>query len=526
MQKTIEQAIVRQAKKIIEREKRKIYTARKFERKFELRSGIKPTLRKYRTPGVWSAGKHFDPYYCITHSKFLAKSIWTKLVSGSYKVSPAVRFQIPKDKGGFREIMVFSIPDAAIANIFNRKMRDRNKNLQSPFCYSYRRDRSIFDAVLKTSSMLSDDKNFVVQIDFSRFFDSISHVYFKHILDSDTFFISPMEKRVINAFLQHEFADLNNYKSGSFEQRIVGTPQGSSISLFLSNIAAHDLDRRLEGIDGNFVRFADDTLCVARTYASASEIVLAFKEHCRFSGISINFEKSPGISLLANKQYSIDEDRFFYHDGLVGNVECPDHFDFIGHKFSHNHIEISTRGIRRVKARVSRIIYLNLLYRIKRGEYSAKRVGAGFVDWDLVTCINELRKYIYGGLKRETLTKFIDDNKRISRFKGLMSFYPLVTRIDQFRELDGWLKSILRRALRERQRIIKTLSHPPPINISEKDLLSGAWFKFSKAGSHIDTSLPSFVLAWRAARKAFKQYGLDDFSEPGYYSEISSGYGA
>jgi hypothetical protein len=291
-------AIERQAKKLLERQKREHFASIKYKRRFRLRTGATPIDSEDRDPGLWSVSAHFNPIYCIRHSKYLARVIWKKIIERSYEVKPAVLFEVPKDNGGFREIMVFSIPDAAVANLFNRKLRDRNRNLQSPFCYSYRKDRTIFDAILQTSSLLKGDKLYVIQFDFARYFDSIRHEYINFIMEKNLFLISPAEKFVINQFLKHRFAKLKDYRIEKFSTREVGVPQGSSLSLFLSNIAAHELDIDLARLNGMFVRFADDIVCVALEFGDASAITHAFKEHCYYSGISINFEKSPGICLL------------------------------------------------------------------------------------------------------------------------------------------------------------------------------------------------------------------------------------
>lgn len=70
------------------------------------------------------------------------------------------------------------------------------------------------------------------------------------------------------------------------------------MSLFLSNIAAHELDRELERSNGMFVRFADDIVCVSFDHRDALAVVDAFRSHGYFSGILINYQKSPGIKLL------------------------------------------------------------------------------------------------------------------------------------------------------------------------------------------------------------------------------------
>jgi hypothetical protein len=155
--------------------------------------------------------------------------------------------------------------------------------------------------------------------------------------------------------------------------------------------------------------------------------------------------------------------------------------------------------------------------------FDTDRIGGLHHDWDLVTCINELRSYVYGGLREAQLVGFIDNNIRIGRFKGLMSFYPLVTHVGQLAMLDGWLISALRRATRERGRIIADKFKVAVPTLTDMQLVSGDWYKF-QSGIELETGAPSFVLAWRAARKAFRQYGLADFATPNYYSAVFQGY--
>ena len=519
MENAIKIAIERQAKKLLERQKRKKFSSVKYKRRFFLRTGVNPLPSREREPSVWGVHPHFDPKYCISHSKYLARTIWRKIQERTYQVTPAIRYTVPKDSGGEREIMIFSIPDAAIANLFNRKLRDRNKNLQSPFCYSYRNDRTIFDAVLQTSSLLKDNKVYVIQYDFSKYFDSIKHDYINFMMENDDFYISPTEKYIIERFLEHRYASSSDYREGNYLNREKGVPQGCSLSLFLSNIAAHELDKQLERTNGMFVRFADDVVCTAQNYSDALNIASAFKNHCHYSGISINHDKSPGINLLRGESQS--DDRLYFIDGSdIGELETIDEFDYIGHKFSRNSVKMSDRALKRIKSRISRIIYVHLLHNLKRGNpFSASRVGNDFYDWDLVTCINEIRRYMYGGLREARLNSFINDNRRISRFKGLMSFYPLVTSVQQFAELDGWLVSALRRAIKERARLIHVSTGQVLEPLPEASIISGDWYQFA-GGIELETGAPSFVLAWRAARKAFRQYGLTDFEAPSYYSSV------
>ncbi len=415
--------------------------------------------------------------------------------------------------------MVFSIPDAAVANLFNAKLRERNRNIMSPFCYSYRSDRGVFDAVIQLNSYLKGDKVFVVQFDFSKYFDTIEHAYIRFLLQKEYFYISPLEQFLISKFLVHRFAKPKDYEVGTFEERTRGVPQGSSLSLFLSNIAAHELDRELERSNGQFVRFADDIVCVAYNHADALRVVSCFRRHGYFSGIQINYQKSPGIALISPNAKSDSRD-FFYDQGDGGKIAEIEEFDYIGHKFRGQDILISSRGIKRIKKRISTIIYIHLLHNLRaRKLFDPKRIGDEFHDWDLVTCLNEIKNYVYGGLREVLLTEFFNSNKRIRQFKGLMSFYPLVTRVEQFAMLDGWMVNVIRRALAERSHMIKTLADIDQSVLTQDQIISGDWYKYQH-GIPLETKAPSFVLAWRVARKSYKQYGLENFENPRYYSTL------
>jgi RNA-directed DNA polymerase len=100
-----------------------------------------------------------------------------------------------------------------------------------------------------------------------------------------------------------------------------------------------------------------------------------------------------------------------------------------------------------------------------------------------------------------------------------MSFYPLVTSVEQFAMLDGWLVNVIRRILAERSRKIKALKGIEQPVLTDDEIISGAWYKYGE-GISLETKAPSFVLAWRVARKSYKQYGLENFENPRYYSTL------
>lgn len=415
--------------------------------------------------------------------------------------------------------MAFAIPDAAVATLFHNRITERNLNLLSANCFSYRPDRSIFDAVIQIRSAISQRKVYVLKSDFSKYFDSIDHHYIQTIVgNKNMFLLTEAERNVVSAFLGHRYAKKKDYVSGQFETRVRGVPQGCSLSLILSNVAAHELDKSLESSNGQFVRFADDVVALAYSYDDALRIVDIFAEHCARSGISINHDKSPGIKRLDGAK-GIAVRTFFVNGGEGDKINAIDEFDYLGHKFRHDQTLLSTRAIERIKRRLGRTIHLHLLRSPRsQGLFSLRRIGTPFHDWDLVTCLNEIRRYMYGELFESQIVSFLMHNRRLPKMRGLMSFYPLVTSIEQLRELDGWLLSALQRALREREKVLNSLGHSY-VRPSRAELISGAWYK--ELSIKNETEIPSFVRAWRAARKYYFRYGLKDIKPPSYYSLLN-----
>jgi retron-type reverse transcriptase len=74
------------------------------------------------------------------------------------------------------------------------------------------------------------------------YFDTISHDYILNVLRS--FKLSNREFDLVQRFLKNPRADgVANYTASTFEDPQRGIPQGTSISLFLANVACYELDR-------------------------------------------------------------------------------------------------------------------------------------------------------------------------------------------------------------------------------------------------------------------------------------------
>lgn len=268
-------------------------------------------------------------------------------------------------------------------------------------------------------------------------------------------------------------------------------------------------------MNGQFARYADDVVNITYNYEDALRVENTFFEHCRRSGIQLNVKKSKGISVLSE----------------VGQeLRNSENFNYLGYKMYKDNLAMSDKAILNIKQKISdRIhIYLHRHLRSKTLGYNSSRAGIGY-DWDLIGCISEIRNIIYGGLKEDKIEKFLNEGTRPTngKIKGYMSFYCLINNGDKFKELDGWLINTLFLAYKKRCRMLQKRGYKQPI-IPKDKLISGNWYipqKSRNGNGHFtpETRLPSFLRGWRAARKFYYVFGLEEISKPNYigYSYLS-----
>ncbi|MET4329258.1 RNA-directed DNA polymerase, partial [Bradyrhizobium sp. i1.15.2] len=363
--------------------------------------------------------------------------------------------------------------------------------------YAYQQTKTPLDAILHIRTLLKAQTIFVSQYDFSKYFDSIQHSYLAALIEKGgPFLTTHMERAVLRAAMTHE------YKEGGKapETRSVGIPQGNSLSLFLANAAAHPLDEELGRLNGAFARFADDSVIINYSYEDALACASAIQRFSERSGVGINHQKSSGIRIFSEQP---------------AELASIKQFDFLSYSFHRDGLHVSDKALGAIKRRCARIIYNHLLLHPRRTKsFETKRIGAGFRDWDLLTCLNELRAYVYGGRSQDDIDDYLAGTENISNLSGAISYFCLVEDGAVFRNLDGWLVDSLCRAYEARRALLlsfpKTLASLVALKamkrISERKMIDGTWYDFPKLP--LDTRIPSFFTAWRAARKSWMRHGL------------------
>lgn len=503
MKKELRDEIKKLCRKAFDKQKSELSTAEKYKEKFTTRTGL--TAIDGWPKGPTYSHRHFDPSHCIKNANVQATAIWTAVLNGSYDPTPAIRYLIPKPTGGHREIMAFAIPDAALANVLFRAARDRNRKRMSPFSYAYQPDRNVFDAIIALGQFKPDGKLIAVQIDFEKYFDSIPRNYLENLIDDESVVsLTPHERSVFKTFLKHRYGEMGDFWSGDFKNRHRGTPQGNSISLFLANLANDPLDRKLSRQAGRFVRFADDVVAFCDRHEDAELISHRFEEHCESSGLRINRQKSPGIAAVSvNAQ----------------EIRTISEFKYLGYSLSGDGLKIPAAKVRHYQQKFSRLSNIYLIQPLKYGFNPSRSSASSGFDWDLLGLISETRRSIYGGLDERDIQEFIWKGHRLKRMQGLMGFYCILEDSRRLKILDGWMVNHIRRTMVERNRILRLKYKATCPTPSNAELISGSWLNlgaWTGDPEEIEPGLPSFVRGWRAARKHYLTFGLEDVQPPEY----------
>jgi group II intron reverse transcriptase/maturase len=186
--------------------------------------------------------EHIDKHWEVFRAKLLA---------GTYKPSPVKRVEIPKPDGGIRLLGIPTVVDRWIQQMLLQVLQWIFDPTFSEHSYGFRPGRSAHDAVSAAQRYVQEGKDWVVDMDITKFFDHVNHDILmsrigKRIRDKRVL-------RLIGAYLR-----AGVMVEGLLVRTEEGTPQGGPLSPLLANIYLDALDEELTKRGLAFCRYADD----------------------------------------------------------------------------------------------------------------------------------------------------------------------------------------------------------------------------------------------------------------------------
>lgn len=200
------------------------------------------------------------------------ETIHNQLRSGRYKPNPVRRVSIPKPDGGERNLGVPTLLDRAVQQAIAQVLVPIYEPMFSDSSYGFRPNRSAHQAVLALSNHYSEGYTWAVDIDLSKYFDTLNHELLMNILRRDIYDETLLV--TIKAFLK-----AGVMMDGIRHDTDEGSPQGGNLSPLLANIYLNEFDRLLEQRGHRFVRYADDIMILVRSKRAAERVMSSSRDY-------------------------------------------------------------------------------------------------------------------------------------------------------------------------------------------------------------------------------------------------------
>ena len=269
-----------------------------------------------------------------------------ELENWTYEPLPVRGVEIPKPTGEKRLLGVPCVRDRVIQGAIKGLLEPILDPKFSESSYGFRPNKNQQQAIAAARSIVESGKEYVVDIDLAKFFNTINHDKLIGRLSKEI-----ADKRILR--LVGKILRSGIMSNGVVLPTMEGATQGSPLSPLLSNVVLDELDKELESRKLSFCRFADDASIFVRTQKAADRVM---------QSISKFIEKK--LKLEVNKEKS--------------KVALSKRVKFLGMTIIMGTIMISTTSMTRAMAKVKELVprrtHLSL-------EQTVKRINVWYMGW-------------------------------------------------------------------------------------------------------------------------------------------------
>ena len=209
-----------------------------------------------------------------------------RLLAGEYHPSPVRSVEIPKPKGGTRQLGIPTVTDRLIQQALLQVLTPLFDPDFSESSYGYRPKRSAQQAVSAMKVHVAAGHRWVVDLDLEAFFDRVNHDLLMARVARRI-----RDKRVLR--LIRRYLEAGIFQDGLAMPRRQGTPQGGPLSPLLANILLDDVDKELERRGHRFCRYADDMQIYVSSRRAGERVMVSLSDFLESSlRLQVNRAKS------------------------------------------------------------------------------------------------------------------------------------------------------------------------------------------------------------------------------------------
>ena len=230
------------------------------------------------------------------HLKEYWPTLRERLLAGEYHPSPIRAVEIPKPKGGTRQLGIPTVTDRLIQQALLQVLTPIFDPDFSASSYGYRPGRSAQQAVSAMKAHVTAGHRWVVDLDLEAFFDRVNHDLLMARVARRV-----RDKRVLR--LIRRYLEAGMFQDGLAAPRRQGTPQGGPLSPLLANILLDDVDKELERRGHCFCRYADDMQVYVRSRRAGERVMASLSDYLESSlRLTVNRDKS-AVDRPWNREY-------------------------------------------------------------------------------------------------------------------------------------------------------------------------------------------------------------------------------
>lgn len=343
-----------------------------------LREGFRAVKKNKGVPGVDGITiKEFE-----TDVESNLKILSEEIERWEYKPFPVLRVEIPKpgENTGVRMLGIPCVRDRVVQATLKLILEPILDHTFSDSSYGFRPKRNQQQAVRAAQKIISTGKEYVVDIDLSKFFDRVNH---DRLLSRLGEYITDKQiLRIIGMILRSGVM-----KDGFYSSTSEGTVQGGPLSPLLSNVVLDELDKELERRGLEFCRFADDSNIFVRSHKAAMRVMKSISKFI-----------STKLKLVVNQEKS--------------KVALSKHVKFLGMTIVEGTIAISTKSINRAMEKVKELTPRGTHETLER---AMKEINKWYIGWSqyygMTQYPSQLKK-IEAHIRRRLRSRIISQQKR------------------------------------------------------------------------------------------------------------------